>query len=581
MLNKRLLEFIPKVFTYTAQSVFFQWLSLLCNIAFTISICRFINYCFYNKTFNSQILIETLGITIVSILLRALFTKININITSRTSQQAKKILREKIFDKLCKIGISYKNYISTAEAVQVSVEGIDQLEIYFSQYVPQLFYSIISVVTLFILFSIFSIKVAVIFIVCVPIIPLSIVLIQKFAKRLLSKYWNSYTNLGDTFLENIQGLTTLKIYGCDEQKHIEMNKNAELFRKATMKVLIMQLNSISVMDLVAFGGSAIGIIIGISEFNNGSISLLNMLIIILLSAEFFIPLRQLGSFFHVAMNGTAAADKIFRILDIEDIEIKNNTTTLDDYNICLKNISFSYDGSRTILNNINITLPNKGLFTLVGKSGCGKSTIASILTGKLKNYSGSIKLGNAELSDISENSLMNMVTYIPHNSYIFKGTIEYNLKMGKNDATKNEMLNVLQKVNLLDFVNSENGLNTEVTEQGNNLSGGQRQRLAIARALLHNTPIYIFDESTSNIDLESEEDIMNVIYELAKEKTVIMISHRLANAINSNNIYVINKGTVIENGTHTKLMEQSGYYAELFNKQQNLENFNKGGIENE
>lgn len=581
MLNKRLLELIPKVFTYTAQAVFFQWLSLLCNIAFTISICRFINYCFYNKTFNSQILIETLGITIVSILLRALFTKININITSRTSQQAKKILREKIFDKLCKIGISYKNYISTAEAVQVSVEGIDQLEIYFSQYVPQLFYSIISVVTLFILFSIFSIKVAVIFIVCVPIIPLSIVLIQKFAKRLLSKYWNSYTNLGDTFLENIQGLTTLKIYGCDEQKHIEMNKNAELFRKATMKVLIMQLNSISVMDLVAFGGSAIGIIIGISEFNNGSISLLNMLIIILLSAEFFIPLRQLGSFFHVAMNGTAAADKIFRILDIEDIEIKNNTTTLDDYNICLKNVSFSYDGSRTILNNINITLPNKGLFTLVGKSGCGKSTIASILTGKLKNYSGSIKLGNAELSDISENSLMNMVTYIPHNSYIFKGTIEYNLKMGKNDATKNEMLNVLQKVNLLDFVNSENGLNTEVTEQGNSLSGGQRQRLAIARALLHNTPIYIFDESTSNIDLESEEDIMNVIYELAKEKTVIMISHRLANAINSNNIYVINKCTVIENGTHTKLMEQSGYYAELFNKQQNLENFNKGGIENE
>lgn len=387
MLNKRLLELIPKVFTYTAQAVFFQWLSLLCNIAFTISICRFINYCFYNKTFNSQILIETLGVTIISILLRALFTKININITSRTSQQAKKILREKIFDKLCKIGISYKNYVSTAEAVQVSVEGIDQLEVYFSQYIPQLFYSIISVITLFILFSIFSIKVAIIFIVCVPIIPLSIVLIQKFAKKLLSKYWNSYTNLGDTFLENIQGLTTLKIYGCDEQKHIEMNRNSELFRKATMKVLIMQLNSISVMDLVAFGGSAIGIIIGISEFNNGSISLLNMLIIILLSAEFFIPLRQLGSFFHIAMNGASAADKIFRILDIEHIENENKNILIENYNINFKNVSFSYDGNRTILNNINIALPNKGLFTLVGKSGCGKSTIASILTGKLKNYS--------------------------------------------------------------------------------------------------------------------------------------------------------------------------------------------------
>lgn len=577
MLNKRLLELIPKVFTYTAQAVFFQWLSLLCNIAFTISICRFINYCFYNKTFNSQIFIETLGIAVISILLRALFTKININITSRTSQQAKKILREKIFDKLCKIGISYKNYISTAEAVQVSVEGIDQLEIYFSQYIPQLFYSIISVVTLFVLFSIFSIKVALVFIICVPIIPLSIVLIQKFAKKLLSKYWNSYTNLGDTFLENIQGLTTLKIYGCDQQKHIEMNKNAELFRKATMKVLIMQLNSISVMDLVAFGGSAIGIIIGILEFNSNNISLLNMLIIVLLSSEFFIPLRQLGSFFHVAMNGASAADKIFRILDIENTENKN-IDVVKNFNINFENVSFSYDGSKTILNNINIALPSKGLFTLVGKSGCGKSTIASILIGKLKNYTGYIKLGNSELSDISENELVNIVTYIPHNSYIFKGTVEYNLKMGKNNATKEEMLNALNKVNLLDFINSENGLETAVTEQGNNLSGGQRQRLAIARALLHNTPIYIFDESTSNIDLESEEDIMNVIYELSKEKLVIMISHRLANAINSNNIYVINNGTVVENGTHTKLMEQSGYYAQLFSKQQALEKFNNGGV---
>lgn len=577
MLNKRLLELIPKVFTYTAQAVFFQWLSLLCNIAFTISICRFINYCFYNKTFNSQIFIETLGIAVISILLRALFTKININITSRTSQQAKKILREKIFDKLCKIGISYKNYISTAEAVQVSVEGIDQLEIYFSQYIPQLFYSIISVVTLFVLFSIFSIKVALVFIICVPIIPLSIVLIQKFAKKLLSKYWNSYTNLGDTFLENIQGLTTLKIYGCDQQKHIEMNKNAELFRKATMKVLIMQLNSISVMDLVAFGGSAIGIIIGILEFNSNNISLLNMLIIVLLSSEFFIPLRQLGSFFHVAMNGASAADKIFRILDIENTENKN-IDVVENFNINFENVSFSYDGSKTILNNINIALPSKGLFTLVGKSGCGKSTIASILIGKLKNYTGYIKLGNSELSDISENELVNIVTYIPHNSYIFKGTVEYNLKMGKSNATKEEMLNALNKVNLLDFINSENGLETTVTEQGNNLSGGQRQRLAIARALLHNTPIYIFDESTSNIDLESEEDIMNVIYELSKEKLVIMISHRLANAINSNNIYVINNGTVVENGTHTKLMEQSGYYAQLFSKQQALEKFNNGGV---
>ncbi len=359
-----------------------------------------------------------------------------------------------------------------------------------------------------------------------------------------------------------------------------MNKNAELFRKATMKVLIMQLNSISVMDLVAFGGAALGITVGVYEFSSEHITFFNMLVIILLSAEFFIPLRQLGSFFHIAMNGSVAADKIFKILDTKSITINNDISEIKNYNIDLKNISFSYD-EKTVLKNINISLSDKGLFTIVGKSGCGKSTIASILTGKLKNYIGSVKFGNTELIYIPENVLMNNITYISHNSHIFKGNIEYNLKMGNNNATPEEMSEVLEKVNLLAFVNSENGLKTEITEQGSNLSGGQRQRLAIARALLHNTPIYIFDEATSNIDSESEENIMNIIYELSKEKTVIMISHRLANAIHSDKIYVINNGTIVENGNHSELMLQSGYYEKLFSKQQNLEKYNNGGNYNE
>ena len=575
MLNKRLLEFIPKVFTYTAQSVFFQWLSLLCNIAFTISICRFINYCFYNKTFNSQILIETLGITIVSILLRALFTKININITSRTSQQAKKILREKIFDKLCKIGISYKNYISTAEAVQVSVEGIDQLEIYFSQYVPQLFYSIISVVTLFILFSIFSIKVAVIFIVCVPIIPLSIVLIQKFAKRLLSKYWNSYTNLGDTFLENLQGLTTLKIYQADEFKHKQMNEASEEFRKITMKVLTMQLNSITIMDLIAYGGAALGIVMSVTQFKAGHIGLAGAILIILLSADFFIPMRQLGSFFHIAMNGMASSDKIFKLLDLPEDNNENGKECPKDGDIVCKNLAFSYDDDREILHGIDMAFKSGSFTAVVGESGCGKSTTAGIIMGHMKNYTGNVTIGGNSLSQISEASLMKHITYVGHNSYLFKGTVRQNLLMGSPDTKDDKLWEVLKEVNLADFLKGEDGLDTKLLEKASNFSGGQCQRLALARALLHDSPVYIFDEATSNIDVESENEIMERIYELAKSKTVILISHRLANVTGADNIYVLESGNVAECGTHEELLDRHGVYEKLWNAQQELESFGK------
>ncbi len=577
MLNKRLLRLIPGIYSSIGKSVFFQWLSLICNITVTFAICRFLNNIYIYKSFNMFFVFKTIVIIAFAIILRSLFTKKYMTLSEHTAQKAKKTLREKIFNRLCSIGISYKNYVSTAEAVQVSVEGIDQLEVYFSQYIPQLFYSVLSVITLFIIFSFLSFKTALVFIVCVPLIPLSIVLVQNFAKKLLSKYWTSYTNLGDTFLENIQGLTTLKIYGSDAQKHIEMNENAELFRKATMRVLIMQLNSISVMDIVAFGGAALGIIIGLSELSNGNITFISAMIIILLSSEFFIPLRRLGSFFHVAMNGVAAANKIFRILDIKEDNNSQNNNISDFNGISVNALTFAYEDNADIIKNINFTLPEKGLFAIAGKSGCGKSTLASILTGRTKNYKGSIKVGGYELNSITENSLMNTVTFVSNNSYIFKGTVRYNLEMAKSNATEEEMLSVLSKVNLLDFIKSEKGLETKINEQGTNLSGGQRQRLALARALLHNTPIYIFDEATSNIDSESEEDIMSVINEISKYKLVILISHRLANTVNADKIFVLKNGTIVEQGTHNELISKKGHYENLYINQQDLEKYRTGG----
>lgn len=579
MLNKRLLGLVPNVKKYIAETVFLQWLCLVCNIFIMLSFCRVFNSAFWESRFSVEIFQETGVIVLIFGSLRFFANIFSAKASYMSSQNVKKILREKIYIKLAQIGTGYSENISTAEAVQISTEGINQLEIYFSQYIPQLFYSLLAPVTLFFVLANICFKAAIVLLLCVPLIPLSIVAVQKFANKLLKKYWVAYTGLGDSFLENLQGMTTLKIYQADGMKHNEMNKNAEAFRKITMKVLRMQLNSISVMDLVAYGGAALGIIIAVLEFSKGNIDLYGTMAVILLSADFFIPLRLLGSFFHIAMNGMATSDKIFKILDTPLPE-KGTEKIEDSWNISFNNVSFGYESDKMVLTNISFIIPQNSFISLVGKSGCGKSTTAALLKGTLKGYTGSIKIGDKELRNISEKSLMKTITLINHNSYLFKGTVKYNLKMAKPNATDAELYSVLQRVNFLDFIKNEDGLETNIDEQGSNLSGGQRQRLALARALLHDTPVYIFDEATSNIDAESESFIIEAIKELAKTKTVILISHRLANVLDSHCIYVLNNGELIQTGTHSELMEEKSLYKELFSQQKYLEEYGNGGALN-
>ena len=403
---------------------------------------------------------------------------------------------------------------------------------------------------------------------------------MKFAKKLLSKYWGIYTNLGDSFLENLQGLTTLKIFDLDEEKNHEMNKEAETFRNITMKVLSMQLNSITIMDLIAFGGAAIGIIIAINEFSKGNITVGSAVVIILLSSEFFIPMRLLGSFFHVAMNGIAAADKIFALLDTKVEEEKplsqSDKDKLKDISISIKNVDFSYDEERQVLHNVNIDIENKSMVALVGESGCGKSTITNLLLKLNKVEKGEILLNGINLNDIPFDELRQKISFISHSSYIFNSTIEENLRMGKDNASKEELYAALKKANLYDFVMSlDKKLETPVGENGSFLSGGQKQRLALARMILTNAEVYIFDEATSNIDVESEDSILETIYELSKEKTVIIISHRLANVKGADKIYVLDKGKIAESGTHENLMKNNSVYANLYTNQEKLEDIYK------
>ena len=575
MINKRLIGTVSESKKYIAGNVVLQWIALMANISMMAGI-TYLFGSFFKNTADTKTFVITAIIAVVAVIVRFVCTIWASRMGYLSSKAVKKTLREMIYKKLLKLGNAYKEKVQTSEVVQVAVEGVDQLETYFGAYLPQFFYAMLAPITLFIILSFVNFPSAMVLLVCVPMIPVAIAAVQTWAKKLLSKYWGQYTALGDTFLENLQGLVTLKIYQADDFKNEEMNRESEKFRKITMKVLTMQLNSITIMDLIAYGGAALGVIMAVTQFRNANVSLEGCLLIILLSADFFIPMRQLGSFFHIAMNGMAASDKIFRILDLPEEAVKVETIPSNASIVC-KNLNFAYEEEREILHGVNMDFPKGSFTSVVGESGCGKSTIASILMGRNKGYTGSVTIGSKELSEVSEESIMQNLTYISHQSYLFKGTVRDNLLMGKWDATEEEMWKVLERVNLAGFLREEKGLNTMLSERASNLSGGQCQRLALARALLHDSQIYIFDEATSNIDVESENDIMAEIYRLAKTKTIILISHRLANVTCSDNIYVMDNGNVAESGNHDALLNNGGTYAKLWNAQQSLENYGKDG----
>ncbi|VYU09187.1 ATP-binding cassette domain-containing protein [Clostridium butyricum] len=593
MINKRLIGICSESKKYIALTVLTSWISIICNILIILMVGQFINkvYAVRGLLVNLEIdklstllkfkvsenlsLAGTIAIIAVLLIIRYFSNIMYGKLSYLASASVRVNLRELIYKKLLKLGVGYNKVQSTSTIVQMTVEGVEALEIYFGRYLPQFFYSMLAPITLFVFISFISIKSAVVFIVCVPLIPLSIIAIMKIAKKILKEYWNSYANLGDTFLENLQGLTTLKVFDIDEERHRKMNEEAEGFRKITMKVLSMQLNSINIMDLIAFGGAALGTIVALIEFKNGNLSVGNLFVIILLSSEFFIPLRLLGSYFHIAMNGMAACDKIFYLLDAEEKEkdiFDDESSKLNNISVSLENVKFSYDGERTVVDNVNLDIPNKGLVAIVGESGSGKSTIASLIMNTNSVNDGAIKLNGINVENISLDDIYNKISLVSTNSYIFNGSIMDNLLMGKYDATKSEINDALKKSRLYDFVQSlRDGLNTNVGEGGSSLSGGQKQRLALARAILGNREMIIFDEATSNIDIESEEAIWESIYELSKDKTILVISHRLANVVDADNIYVMKDGKIVENGNHDELTDIKGEYFSMVNKQNQLE----------
>ena len=576
MIDKRLIRTVPDSKRYIMANVAMQWCALAANIAMMAAFCRLLERLYLGRCATADLAL-TAVVALAAVAVRFGCHLGASRMSFLSSRPVKRTLRQTIYEKLLRLGAAYRDQVRSSEVVQVAVEGVDQLETYFGSYLPQFFYALLAPLTLFVVLCFVDVPAALVLLVCVPLIPIAIAAVQTWAKKLLSRYWTQYTALGDTFLENLQGLTTLKIYGADGFKNEKMNEQSEQFRRITMKVLTMQLNSITIMDLVAYGGAAAGMIVALSRFRSGAVGLGGCLLILLLAADFFIPMRQLGSFFHIAMNGMAASEKIFRLLDLPEPE-QGGEPVPEKGDIRCKDLRFAYTPDREVLRGVDITMPRGSFVGLVGESGCGKSTLASILMGRSRGYAGAVTVGGVPLDRLDGESLMRSITCVSHQSTLFKGTVRDNLLMGNPATTDADLWRVLERVNLAGFLRSEQGLETRLASQASNLSGGQRQRLALARALLHDSPVYLFDEATSNIDVESENEIMAEIHRLAQTKTVVLISHRLANVTGADCIYVMQDGRVAEQGTHPELVARGGLYAKLWNAQQSLENYRKEAL---
>ena len=571
MIDKKLLALLGHNKKYIFYAVGLMIVGLFANLAITASICYAIQYAaeYTSSGSNAQGFILPAVIVMIAMTIRYVTSRSIGDLKDTLGRNVKKDLRQKIYDKIIKLGVRTTDNMSMAGLTQLSMEGVEQLDLYYSAYIPQFFYAMIAPIILFIVTVRINWAVALVLLACVPLIPMSIIAVSRYAKKIFAKYWGKYTSMGDSFLDSVQGLKELKIFQADAAQNIKMNETSEEFRKITMKVLVMQLASTTIMDMVAYGGAGLGIALTIHAVVNGSLSAYAALFLILVAVDFFLPLRAFGSAFHIAMNGASAGNKILSLLAQPDPVW--GSETIDNTEIKVKDVTFSYDGKRDVLKHASMNFGSTGMCAIVGESGSGKSTVVNLLLGAYHPQQGSILVGNKPLETLSRESYYSHISVVSYNTYIFNETIRQNFMLAKDNVTDEEIYSALKKVNLYDFIIENGGLDKVITEDAANISGGQKQRLALAINLVANKDIYIFDEATSNIDIESEAIIMNNIKELSKEKSVIVISHRLANVIAADTIYYIEDGEVKEHGTHNELMNMHEGYAKLYTAQKNLE----------
>lgn len=563
MFNKKLFNELKSEKIQILKLLLIKILQMTTNVAMIFLIGKSIEALISSSFIGSKFILFMLLIIGLNIFL----IKIEASISYKASYRIKNNLRERLMKKVFSFKMEYGSKVSISEVINLGVEGIEQLNLFYSALLPQLLFALIGPIILFCLLSFLNFKIAIIMLLLIPLIPIAIMMVQKLAKKVVKTYWKSYTNLSEVFIDFLYGLTNLEVFNADEDYNDLLNEKAEDFRVKTMKLLMMQLNNITVLDLISYAGSALGIILSIYYYSRGQLSVFAAFSFILLSQEFFLPLRRLGALFHVAMNGITAANSLFEILDLESIEDFKNLIQDEKVDVEVKNLNFSY-GEKEILKGLNMKIKSNKITAIVGESGCGKSTLAKLIGGFERNYDGEILYNG--LSEISNDSLNGNIMLVDNNPYFFKESLRYNLKMANKKADDDKLIEVLEEVGLYSYFKNIGGLDSILESAGNNLSGGQKQRLAIGRALLKEPKILILDESISNIDKESEDLILNLIQKLKEKMTIILITHRLNTVLQADYIYYLDNKKVAEEGSFEEI-SKGELFSGIYRYQRELE----------
>ena len=563
MFNKKLFNELKSEKIQILKLLLIKILQMTTNVAMFFLIGKSIEALISSSFSGSKFILFMLLIIGLNIFL----IKIEASISYKASYRIKNNLRERLMKKVFSFKMEYGSKVSISEVINLGVEGIEQLNLFYSALLPQLLFSLIGPLILFCILSFLNFKIAIIMLLLIPLIPIAIMMVQKLAKKIVKTYWKSYTNLSEVFIDFLYGLTSLEVFNADEDYNDLLNQKAEDFRVKTMKLLMMQLNNITVLDLISYAGSALGIILSIYYYSKGQLSIFAAFSFILLSQEFFLPLRRLGALFHVAMNGITAANSLFEILEIESIEDFENLIQDERVDVEVKNLNFSY-GEKEILRDLNMKIKSNKITAIVGESGCGKSTLAKLVGGFERNYDGEILYNG--LSEISNDSLNENIMLVDNNPYFFKESLRYNLKIANKNADDEKLIEVLEEVGLYSYFKNTGGLDSILESAGNNLSGGQKQRLAIGRVLLKEPKILILDESISNIDKESEDLILNLIQKLKEKMTIILITHRLNTVLQADYIYYLDNKKVAEEGSFEEI-SKGELFSGIYKYQRELE----------
>lgn len=563
MFNKKLLNELKSEKIQILKLLLIKIIQMTANVAMIFLMGKSIETLISSSFSGSKFILFMILIIGLNIFL----IKIEASISYKASYRIKNTLRERLMKKVFSFKMEYGSKISISEVINLGVEGIEQLNLFYSALLPQLLFSLIGPLILFFILSFLNFKIAIIMLLLIPLIPIAIMMVQKLAKKVVKTYWKSYTNLSEVFIDFLYGLTSLEVFNADEDYNDLLNAKAEDFRVKTMKLLMMQLNNITVLDLISYVGSALGIILSIYYYSKGQLSVFAAFSFILLSQEFFLPLRRLGALFHVAMNGITAANSLFEILDLDSIEDFEDLIQDEKVDIEVRSLNFSY-GEKEILKDLNMKIKSNKITAIVGESGCGKSTLAKLVGGLERNYDGEILYNG--LSEISNDSLNENIMLVDNNPYFFRESLRYNLKIANKNADDDKLIEVLEEVGLYSYFKNIGGLDSILESAGNNLSGGQKQRLAIGRVLLKEPKILILDESISNIDKESEDLILNLIQKLKEKMTIILITHRLNTVLHADYIYYLDKKKVAEEGSFEEI-SKGELFSGIYRYQRELE----------